>query len=105
MPPDLASEGIQAAERVRRLAPGVGLLLLSQHVETHHALRLMNEFDRGVGYLLKDRVERPRRVPDDVRRVAAATSSSIPDSFAARRPRPPRDPIDGLTARERACWS
>src|SRR5688572_2715882 len=56
MPPDFSSEGLQTAAEIRAFAPTVGLLLLSQYVEVHHALRLMTEFDRGVGYLLKDRV-------------------------------------------------
>jgi CheY-like chemotaxis protein len=56
MPPGYAAEGIDTAAAVREAAPQVGLLLLSQYVEVHHALRLMTEFDSGVGYLLKDRV-------------------------------------------------
>src|SRR5262249_33489126 len=70
MPPDHATEGIDAAAEIRRTHPDVGLLLLSQHVDTHHAMRLMTEFQRGVGYLLKDRVSDLASFADDVRRVA-----------------------------------
>ena len=62
MPPGHCAEGLEAAVEIRRIAPQVGLLLLSQHVETHHAMRLMTEFDGGVGYLLKDRVSGPGHV-------------------------------------------
>ncbi len=103
MPPDFSDEGIQAAERVRRLAPGVGLLLLSQYVEAHHALRLMNDFDHGVGYLLKDRVSDLVTFRNDVRRVAAGDIVIDPElvrRLVARARQ--HDPIDKLTARERA---
>src|SRR4051794_4744443 len=49
MPPGFADEGIEAAAEIRSTAPQIGLMLLSQYVEVHHALRLMNDFDGGVG--------------------------------------------------------
>lgn len=70
MPPGFADEGIEAAAEIRSIAPEVGLMLLSQFVEVHHALRLMNDFDGGVGYLLKDRVADLGAFAVDVRRVA-----------------------------------
>lgn len=71
MPPGFADEGIEAATQIRSTAPQIGLMLLSQYVEVHHALRLMNDFDGGVGYLLKDRVSDLAAFAVDVRRVAA----------------------------------
>ena len=71
MPPGFANEGIEAAAQIRSMAPQVGLMLLSQYVEVHHALRLMDEFDGSVGYLLKDRVSDLGAFAADVRRVAA----------------------------------
>lgn len=71
MPPGFADEGIEAAAQIREMAPTVGLMLLSQYVEVHHALRLMDEFDGSVGYLLKDRVSDLGAFATDVRRVAA----------------------------------
>jgi DNA-binding NarL/FixJ family response regulator len=71
MPPGFADEGLEAAAEIRSIAPQVGLMLLSQYVEVHHALRLMREFDGGVGYLLKDRVSDLGAFAADVRRVAA----------------------------------
>ena len=102
MPPGFASEGIDAAAEIRALAPTVGLMLLSQHVEVHHALRLMTDFDGGVGYLLKDRVSDLTAFAADVRRVACGDvvlDSELVSRLVARRRRD--DPLDRLSARER----
>jgi DNA-binding NarL/FixJ family response regulator len=103
MPPGFAAEGIDTAAAIRAAAPGVGLMLLSQYVEVHHALRLMTEFDGGVGYLLKDRVSDLAAFGTDVRKVARGETVIDPDLVArlvARRRE--RDPLDALTGRERA---
>ena len=108
MPPGFASEGIEAAAEIRAIAPQVGLMLLSQHVEVHHALRLMTDFDGGVGYLLKDRVSNLAafvadvRCVADVRRVAGGDvviDSDLVTRLVARRRR--QDPLERLTDRER----
>ncbi len=102
MPPDFAGEGLDAATRIRAIAPGVGLLLLSQHMEVHHALRLMTDFDGGVGYLLKDRVSDLSAFATDVRRIARGDvvldSELVSLLFSRRRH---QDPLDRLTERER----
>ena len=101
MPPAFASEGIEAAAEIRALAPEVGLMLLSQHVEVHHALRLMTDFDGGVG-LLKDRVSDLTAFAADVRRVAGGDvvlDSELVSRLVARRRRD--DPLDRLSVRER----
>jgi DNA-binding NarL/FixJ family response regulator len=103
MPPGFGSEGIDTAAAIRATAPGVGLMVLSQYVEVHHALRLMTEFDGGVGYLLKDRVSDLSAFGADVRRVARGDTVLDPELVArlvARRRE--RDPLDALTDRERA---
>src|SRR2546428_13697923 len=55
MPPTQTTEGLAAAVQIRRGTPGVGVLLLSHHVETQHVMLLMADGARGLGYLLKDR--------------------------------------------------
>nr|WP_221382392.1 response regulator transcription factor [Actinoplanes polyasparticus] len=103
MPPGFSAEGIDTAAAIRSTAPGVGLMLLSQYVEVHHALRLMTEFDGGVGYLLKDRVSDLAAFGTDVRKVARGETVIDPELVArlvARRRE--RDPLDALTERERA---
>ena len=101
MPPGFASEGIDAAAEIRAFAPAVGLMLLSQHVEVHHAMRLMTEFDGGVGYLLKDRVFDLTAFAAEVRRVAGGDvvlDSELVSRLVSRRRRD--DPLDRLTGRE-----
>lgn len=103
MPPTHSSEGLEAATAIRTFAPEVGLLLLSQYVEAHHAVRLMNDFDHGVGYLLKDRVSDLAAFGSDVRRVAAGDVVIDPElvrRLVARRRE--HDRLDALTDRERA---
>jgi len=103
MPPGMSDEGITAATSIRSFAPEVGILLLSQYVEVHHALRLMEDFDGGVGYLLKDRVSDLNTFAVDLRRVAAG--EVVIDPELVRRlvdRRRERDPLDTLTDRERA---
>lgn len=103
MPPTHSSEGLDAAAAIRTFAPAVGLLLLSQYVEAHHALHLMNEFDHGVGYLLKDRVSDLTVFGSDVRRVASGDVVIDPElvrRLVARRRE--HDALDALTERELA---
>jgi len=103
MPPGFADEGIAAARAIRAAAPSVGLMLLSQYVEVHHALRLMTEFDGGVGYLLKDRVSDLNILGAELRNVAVGGTVIDPDlvvRLVTRRRED--DPLGRLTDRERA---
>lgn len=102
MPPGFGDEGIEAAALIRAEVPSVGLMLLSQYVEVHHALRLMDDFDGGVGYLLKDRVSGLAAFGVDVRRVAAGEvviDPALVTRLVGRRRR--ADPLERLSARER----
>lgn len=102
MPPGRSAEGVEAAVDIRRMSPSVGLLLLSQHVETHYAMRLMSEFDGGVGYLLKDRVSDLSAFASDVRRVAQGDCVIDPELVARLVAKKRQDdPLAGLTERER----
>lgn len=101
MPPDFSSEGLDAALEIRANAPGVGVLVLSQYVDTHHALRLMSEFDAGVGYLLKDRVTDLGSFRADLRRVADGDVVIDPDLVRRLLVRQRNDdPLERLTDRE-----
>jgi len=102
MPPGYADEGIEAAAEIRSHQPSIGLMLLSQYVEVHQALRLMEEFDGAVGYLLKDRVADLDAFALDVRRVAHGQVVIDPElvSNLVRRRRE-RDPLTRLSERER----
>jgi DNA-binding NarL/FixJ family response regulator len=102
MPPTHTNEGLHAAVEVKAGFPDVGVLILSQHVETRHAIDLLNGSVSGVGYLLKERVSRPAELHDAVRRVAAGGTVVDPDVVAAViRTQRARDPLASLTPRER----
>jgi DNA-binding NarL/FixJ family response regulator len=74
MPPTHRDEGTRAALAIRQKQPGIGILVLSQHVEPRYAERLLREHPRGIGYLLKDRVAAISDFVDAVRRVAEGGS-------------------------------
>jgi DNA-binding NarL/FixJ family response regulator len=54
LPPTHTDEGTRAATEIKAAHPAIGVLLLSQHVETAHTVDLVTR--GGFGYLLKDRV-------------------------------------------------
>jgi DNA-binding NarL/FixJ family response regulator len=56
MPPSFTHEGAVAAVALRSTYPTLGILLLSQAVETHYAAQLLEQHAAHFGYLLKDRV-------------------------------------------------
>jgi DNA-binding NarL/FixJ family response regulator len=92
MPPTHTTEGLDAARVLGASHPGVGILVLSAHVEPHYALTLIENGAQGAGYLLKERVSDLAELADAVRRVAAG---SLVGGARAR------DPLDALTDRER----
>jgi DNA-binding NarL/FixJ family response regulator len=55
MPPTYTDEGMKAAVEIRRSHPQTAVLVLSQHIESRHAIDLVRS-GGGFGYLLKDRV-------------------------------------------------
>jgi len=102
MPPTHTDEGLRAAAEIRERHPGIGVLVLSQYVETHYALDLLADNAEGVGYLLKDRVADLDRFTDAVRRVGEGGSALDPEvvsNLLGRRRRD--DPLSELTDRER----
>jgi DNA-binding NarL/FixJ family response regulator len=102
MPPTRTTEGLEAAVQIREAHPSVGLLILSQDVETRHVIRLLRDTPRGVGYLLKDRVGNLAEFLDAVKRIGTGGSVVDPEVVATLlgRGRPP-GPLDELTPRER----
>jgi serine/threonine-protein kinase len=102
MPPTHTTEGLEAAAQIRERHPKVAILLLSQYVETTHALRLLERGAGRVGYLLKDRVSNVREFVDAVRRVAGGGSAIDPEvvsELLVRRRR--QDLVGQLSERER----
>jgi DNA-binding NarL/FixJ family response regulator len=102
MPPTHTTEGLQAAIELKRELPHLGVLVLSQHVETRHAVELLAGGRTGVGYMLKDRIARPAELADAVRRVAGGGTAIDPEVVRIVLETPRRsDPIATLTPQER----
>jgi DNA-binding NarL/FixJ family response regulator len=102
MPPSHTTEGLIAAKTIRAEHPEIGVLVLSQYIETEHAMDLLGDGGGGTGYLLKDRVSDLNGFRDAVRRVGEGGSAIDPEVivqlFDRRRA---SDPIAELTDRER----
>jgi DNA-binding NarL/FixJ family response regulator len=71
LPPTFSDEGLRAAIEARRRQPQLGVLVLSQYVETAYANELIGENTGGIGYLLKERIGDVRAFLDALQRVAA----------------------------------
>jgi DNA-binding NarL/FixJ family response regulator len=102
MPPTNTDDGLRAAVAIRRAHPDVGVLVLSQYVESAYALELIGDDARGVGYLLKDRIADFDEFAGALRRVAAGGSVLDPEvvRWMLGRPRD-ESPLAELTPRER----
>ena len=78
MPPTQTDEGIQAAHEIRRRHPGMGVVLLSHHVEVGVATQVLAEAPQRLGYLLKERVTDPADFAGSLRRVAGGGTALDP---------------------------
>jgi DNA-binding NarL/FixJ family response regulator len=101
MPPTNTNEGLLAAQRIRAEHPGVGVLVLSQYVETRQAVKLLQNAPQRVGYLLKDRVSDIAEFTDAVRRIARGGSVIDPEVVAQLLRRREDGALADLTSRER----
>ncbi|WP_433468400.1 response regulator [Spirillospora sp. CA-128828] len=102
MPPGYGVEGLDAARRIRGGHPDVGVLVLSHHIEAHHAIRLLGDDARGIGYLLKDRLSDVAELTDALRRVHGGATVIDPDVVVRLVGRRRRDaPLERLSERER----
>ncbi|MFG1910069.1 response regulator [Kribbella sp. NPDC048928] len=105
MPPDHATEGLDAADVIRREHPDTAVVLLSAHVEVEHALQLMAT-GHGVGYLLKSRVTDVEEFLESLRRVArggAVVDPAVVQELVDAQHR--NDPLAVLSEREREVLS
>jgi DNA-binding NarL/FixJ family response regulator len=102
MPPTHTDEGLVAAEEIRRSYPEVGVLVLSQYLESRYATRLLEHHPEAVGYLLKERVSDIAVLKDAIQRITERECVLDP-SIVARLVKRPRHkgPLDELTDRER----
>ena len=99
MPPTFTDEGTRAAEQIKLEHPEVGVLVLSQHIEAEHAVRLVSL--GGFGYLLKDRVLDVAEFLEAAERVAKGGSALDPKVVATLvSPGGTERPHAGLSDRE-----
>jgi serine/threonine-protein kinase len=101
MPPTQTDEGIVAARAIRARHPHTAALVLSHHLESAYALRVIEENPGGVGYLLKERVSSAEVLPEAMRRLCAGecvVDPTIVDRLLGRAR--PDDALRHLTARE-----
>ena len=106
MPPTHTDEGLVAAQQIRAENPNVGVLVLSQYIESNYAMRLLDEHPERVGYLLKERVFDVALLDDALRRIRdgeTVIDPTIVSSLVGRRRR--KDPLAELTPREREVLS
>ena len=100
MPPTFTDEGARAAKEIKETHPDLGVLVLSQHIETSHAIELLTL--GGFGYLLKDRVLEVSEFLAAAERVAHGGSALDPKVVASLiSTRGGHDPLAQLTQRER----
>lgn len=102
MPPTYTHEGAAAAMTLRGQMPDLGVLLLSQAVETHFASQLLEHHAERFGYLLKDRVLDVQTLMDALRTIAAGGTVLDPEIVRHLMRRDTAvDPLQLLTERER----
>lgn len=108
MPPTHTTEGLDAARVLGVEHPGVGVLVLSSHLEPHYAISLIESGTvrgggvGGAGYLLKERVTEVEELTGALRRVAAGglvVDPAVVAQLVGRRRL--HDPLDALSERER----
>jgi DNA-binding NarL/FixJ family response regulator len=102
MPPTHSDEGLRAAQQIRASYPEMGIVILSQHVDSGTATRALAESPERLGYLLKDRVGDVEEFVATLRRVAAGGTALDPEVVSQLLANG-RDegPLHALTPRER----
>lgn len=103
MPPGHQTEGIEAAHEIRADNPEVGVVVLSQYVNSLYAFELFRNGTSGLAYLLKDRVG---DLDELLRALGAVTSGGsvidpqVVEGLLARRQQLAGTLLDTLTDRE-----
>jgi DNA-binding NarL/FixJ family response regulator len=103
MPPTHQMEGIEAAHEIRSRHPDVGVVVLSQYVNSLYAFELFRNGTTGLAYLLKDRVGELDELLRALREVAAGGSVIDPkvvEGLLGRRREPARSLLETLSSRE-----
>ncbi|MDX6689490.1 MAG: hypothetical protein QOG15_947 [Solirubrobacteraceae bacterium] len=102
MPPNDRDDGLLAAQQIRREHPGIGVLVLSHHLDSRYAMRLLEDVPERAGYLLKERVSDIAVLADALRRIdegECVIDPTIVTRLVARKRE--RGPLKDLSGRER----
>jgi DNA-binding NarL/FixJ family response regulator len=102
MPPGRGEDGLVAAQEIRREHPDIGVLVLSHHLASRYAMRLLEDAPERAGYLLKERVSDIAVLTDALKRIGegeCVIDPTIVSKLVARKRE--RGPLDELTGRER----
>ena len=106
MPPTHTDEGIVAALQIHESYPDTAVLVLSQHLESRYAARLIEDSPGRVGYMLKQRVSDLAVLIDALTRLCqgeTVVDPTIVSRLLGRRRT--SSPLDELTEREREVLS
>ena len=98
MPPN---DGLLAAQEIRRRHPEIGVLVLSHHLDSRYAMRLLQEAPERAGYLLKERVSDIAVLADALRRIdegECVVDPTIVSRLVTRKRE--RGPLNDLSDRE-----
>ena len=104
MPPTSVDEGIRMAVELRESHPQIGVVIMSQYLETTYVLRLLERGAARRAYLLKDRITDRNQLLRAVETVAEGGSVIDPlvvDELVRAREQSDRSPLEELTPRER----
>ncbi len=104
MPPTNSDEGIRAAATLRESHPEIGVVVISQYVSPHYALKLFEYGSAGRAYLLKEHVGHRIQLMEAIREVVAGGSVVDPkvvDVLVQARMRAKNSLLSRLSSRER----
>lgn len=103
MPPTYTTEGIDLARVLRRRAPELGIVVLSQHADPEYALELLGHGAEHTAYLLKERLGDADRLVQAIVEVVDGGSvldPTIVDALMEAQRRRTASKMAGLTPRE-----
>ena len=104
MPPTHTDEGLVAAQAVRARHPATAIVVLSEHVESGIATRVLAEHPARLGYLLKQRVTDLDDFVGTLQRVVrggTALDPQVVSRLLAAGDANGNEPLETLTPRER----
>jgi DNA-binding NarL/FixJ family response regulator len=104
MPPSGDAEGIRVASWLRESHSEVGVIVLTQYIDSAYAVALMDGGASGRAYLLKDRIRNRAELLGAIHSVASGGSVVDPaviEVLIESRERSTDSPLSELTARER----